>query len=123
MAIKRGRVIIQLSAGTVFRKDELERPDRGGARSFEDRRDRDIIDEATIRDYPFPSEQFIYDWNNFMARYDMAGGNDGHLSGCASVPGSYHDSSGSGGTFENDIKLAAKLGFKMYVLFVLFRST
>ena len=56
----------------------------------------EIIDEATIRDYPFPSEQFIYDWNNFMARY----GNDGHLSGCASVPGSYHDSSGSGGTFE-----------------------
>lgn len=31
----------------------------------------EIIDEAIIRDYPFPSEQFIYDWNNEMARYNM----------------------------------------------------
>ena len=31
----------------------------------------EIIDEAVICDYPFPSEQFIFDWNNFMARYDM----------------------------------------------------
>ena len=33
----------------------------------------EIIDEATIRDYPFPSEQFIYDFNNEMARYNMKG--------------------------------------------------
>lgn len=31
----------------------------------------EIIDEATIRDYPFPSEQFIFDWNNYIARYEM----------------------------------------------------
>ena len=31
----------------------------------------EIIDGATVRDYPFPSEAFIYDWNNFMARYSM----------------------------------------------------
>ena len=31
----------------------------------------EIIDEATIKGYPFPSEQFIFDWRNHMARYDM----------------------------------------------------
>lgn len=31
----------------------------------------EIIDEAVVRGYPFPSEQFIYDWNNYMARYGM----------------------------------------------------
>lgn len=31
----------------------------------------EIIDESTIPHYPFPSEEFIYDWNSEMARYDM----------------------------------------------------
>ena len=31
----------------------------------------EIIDEATIRDYPFPSDEFIYDFRNYMARYNM----------------------------------------------------
>ena len=31
----------------------------------------EIIDEATIRHYPFPSDEFVYDWRNYMARYDM----------------------------------------------------
>ena len=31
----------------------------------------EIIDEATIPHYPFPSQEFIYDWNSFLARYDM----------------------------------------------------
>ena len=31
----------------------------------------EIIDEATIPHYPFPSQEFIYDWNSYLARYDM----------------------------------------------------
>ena len=31
----------------------------------------EIIDESFIRDYPFISDEFVYDWNNEMARYDM----------------------------------------------------
>ena len=31
----------------------------------------EIINEATIPGYPFPSDEFIYDWNNTIARYDM----------------------------------------------------
>ncbi len=31
----------------------------------------EIINESVIPQYPFPSEEFIYDWNNYMARYNM----------------------------------------------------
>ncbi len=31
----------------------------------------EIIDQATIRDYPFPSEEFCYDWRSYLARYNM----------------------------------------------------
>ncbi len=31
----------------------------------------EIIDEAIIHHYPFPTEEFIFDWRNEMARYDM----------------------------------------------------
>ena len=31
----------------------------------------EIINQSVIRQYPFPSEEFIYDWRNYLARYDM----------------------------------------------------
>ena len=31
----------------------------------------EIINESIIPKYPFPTEEFIYDWNNFLARYNM----------------------------------------------------
>ena len=31
----------------------------------------EIINESVIPQYPFPKEEFIYDWNNTMARYNM----------------------------------------------------
>ena len=31
----------------------------------------EIINESVIPQYPFPSEQFIADWNDYMARYNM----------------------------------------------------
>ncbi|MBE6955191.1 MAG: xylose isomerase [Ruminococcaceae bacterium] len=31
----------------------------------------EIINESIIPKYPFPTEEFIYDWNNYLARYGM----------------------------------------------------
>ena len=31
----------------------------------------EIINESVIPQYPFPSEEFIYDWRNYLARYNM----------------------------------------------------
>jgi len=31
----------------------------------------EIINQSSIPHYPFPSQAFIYDWNNYLARYDM----------------------------------------------------
>jgi hypothetical protein len=31
----------------------------------------EIINQQTIKRYPFPTDEFIYDWNNEMARYNM----------------------------------------------------
>ncbi|MDR1532180.1 MAG: hypothetical protein LBS62_08365 [Clostridiales bacterium] len=31
----------------------------------------EIINEATVPRYPFPTEEFLADWHNTMARYDM----------------------------------------------------
>lgn len=31
----------------------------------------EIINEQLIRHYPFPSEEFLFDWRSYLARYDM----------------------------------------------------
>ena len=31
----------------------------------------EIINESIIPRYPFPTEEFIYDWRNYLARYEM----------------------------------------------------
>ena len=31
----------------------------------------EIINESIIPKYPFPTDEFIYDWRDFLARYDM----------------------------------------------------
>ena len=72
----------------------------------------EIIDEATIRDYPFPSEQFIYDWNNFMARYDMQAVTMDIYLDVHQFRDHIMTHREAAERLKNDIKLAAKLGFK-----------
>ena len=72
----------------------------------------EIIDEATIRDYPFPSEQFIYDWNNFMARYDMQAVTMDIYLDVHQFRDHIMTYREAAERLKNDIKLAAKLGFK-----------
>ena len=70
MAIKRGVSLYSYQQEQFFRrmtwKDQI--------REVHDNLHTDgieIIDEAVIRRYPFPSDEFIFDWNSYMARYNM----------------------------------------------------
>lgn len=72
----------------------------------------EIIDEAIIRDYPFPSEQFIFDWNNFMARYDMKAITMDVYLDVHQFRDHIMNYKEAAERLKNDIKLAARLGFK-----------
>ncbi len=72
----------------------------------------EIIDEAVIRDYPFPSEQFIFDWNNFMARYDMNAVTLDIYMDVHQFRDHVMTHKEAAERLKNDIKIAAKLGFK-----------
>jgi sugar phosphate isomerase/epimerase len=72
----------------------------------------EIIDEAVIRDYTLPSEQFIYDWNNFMARYDMQAVTMDIYLDVHQFRDHIMTHKEAAERLKNDIKLAAKLGFK-----------
>ena len=71
----------------------------------------EIIDEAIIRDYPFPSEQFIFDWNNFMARYDMKAVTMDIYLDVHQFRDHIMTHREAAERLKNDIKIAAKLGF------------
>jgi hypothetical protein len=72
----------------------------------------EIIDEATIRDYPFPSEEFIFDFRNELARYDMKA----VTMDCYFDPMQFRDHvmNHKEATLRliHDIEIAAKLGFE-----------
>lgn len=72
----------------------------------------EIIDEAVIRDYPFPSEQFIFDWNNFMARYNMQAVTMDIYLDVHQFRDHVMNHREAAERLKNDIKLAARLGFK-----------
>lgn len=71
MGIKRGVSLYSYQQsewfGRMTWRDQLEEvaTNLDGATGIE------IISEATIPQYPFPSEQFIYDWNNEIARWGL----------------------------------------------------
>lgn len=72
----------------------------------------EIINEATIPGYPFPTEQFLFDWNNEMARWGMK----------ATVSDVFFDTlqfrdhvmnyREGAERLKYDIRLAAKMGFQ-----------
>jgi sugar phosphate isomerase/epimerase len=72
----------------------------------------EIIDEAIIRDYPFPSEQFIFDWNNEMARYNMQAVTMDIYLDVHQFRNHIMTHREAAERLKNDIKLAAKMGFK-----------
>jgi sugar phosphate isomerase/epimerase len=72
----------------------------------------EIIDEAIIKNYPFPSEQFIFDWNNEMARYNMNAVTMDIYLDVHQFRDHIMTHREAAERLKNDIKLAAKLGFK-----------
>ena len=72
----------------------------------------EIIDEATIRDYPFPSEQFIFDWNNYIARYEMKPVTMDIYLDVHQFRDHIMNHREAAERLKNDIKLAARLGFQ-----------
>lgn len=72
----------------------------------------EIIDEAVIRDYPFPSEQFIFDWNNYMARYGMNAVTMDIYLDVHQFRDHVMTHAEAAERLKNDIKIASRLGFK-----------
>ena len=72
----------------------------------------EIIDEAIIRDYPFPSEQFYFDWNNEMARYDMKAVTMDVYMDVHQFRDHIMSYREAAERLKNDIKIAARMGFK-----------
>ena len=72
----------------------------------------EIIDEAVIQDYPFPSEQFIFDWNNEMARYGMKAVTMDVYLDVHQFRDHVMNHREAAERLKNDIKIAAKMGFE-----------
>ncbi len=71
----------------------------------------EIIDEATIPHYPFPSEEFIYDFRNYMARYNMKAVTMDIYMDVHQFRDHVMTHREAAERLKNDIRLAAKLGF------------
>ena len=72
----------------------------------------EIIDQAVIRNYPFPSEQFIYDWNYYMARYEMTAVTMDIYLDVHQFRDHVMTHAEAAERLKSDIRLAARLGFK-----------
>ncbi|MCF0133093.1 MAG: xylose isomerase [Blautia sp.] len=72
----------------------------------------EIIDEAVIRRYPFPSEEFVFDFRNYMARYNMTAVTMDVYMDVHQFRDHVMTHGEAAERLKNDIRLAAKLGFK-----------
>ena len=72
----------------------------------------EIIDEAIIRDYPFPSEQFYFDWNNEMARWGMKAVTMDVYLDVHQFRDHVMTHGEAAERLKNDIKIAARMGFE-----------
>lgn len=72
----------------------------------------EIIDEAIIRNYPFPSEEFIFDWKNEMARFEMNAVTMDIYLDVHQFRDHIMTYGEAAERLKNDIILASKLGFK-----------
>lgn len=72
----------------------------------------EIIMDAIVPGYPFPSEQFIYDWNNTMARYDMKAVTADVFLDVHQFRDHVMNHKEAAWRLKNDIIIASKLGFE-----------
>ncbi len=110
MGIKRGVSLYSYQQAQFFKKMDW----KDMIREVHDNLKTDgieIIDEATIRDYPFPSEQFIYDFREYMARYNMKAVTMDIYLDVHQFRDHVMNYREAAERLKNDIRLAAKLGF------------
>ncbi len=111
MAIKRGVSLYSYQQAQFFKQMDW----KAQIREVHDNLKTDgieIIDEATIHRYPFPTEEFIADWNNYMARYEMkAVTMDVYLDAMQFRDHvmNYHEAAER---LKRDLKIAASMGFE-----------
>lgn len=72
----------------------------------------EIIDEATIPHYPFPPEEFIYDWNSYLARYNMKAVTKDIYLDVHQFRDHVMNHAEAAERLKYDIKLAAAMGFQ-----------
>lgn len=111
MAIKRGVSFYSYQQSQFFKKMNW----KDMIREVHDNLKTDgveIIDQATIRDYPFPSKQFIYEWRNEMARYNMKAVTMDVYLDVHQFRDHVMNHRQAAERLKHDIKLAAALGFE-----------
>lgn len=111
MAIKRGVSLYSYQQAQFFKQLDWKQM----VREVHDNLHTDgieIIDEAIIRDYPFPSEEFIFDWNNYIARYDMNAVTMDIYLDVHQFRDHIMNHREAAERLKNDIRIAARLGFK-----------
>jgi sugar phosphate isomerase/epimerase len=72
----------------------------------------EIIDESTIPHYPFPPQEFIYDWNNELARYNMKAVTKDIYLDVHQFRDHVMNHREAAERLKYDIKLAAQMGFE-----------
>ena len=72
----------------------------------------EIINQQLIRDYPFPSKEFIYDWRSYLARYDMTAVTMDVYLDVHQFRDHVMTHREAAEHLKNDIRLAAEMGFK-----------
>lgn len=110
MAIKRGVSLYSYQQAQFFRKMDWKDMVREVRESL-GTDGIEIIDEQTIRDYPFASDEFVYDWNSFLARYDMKAVTMDVYMDVHQFRDHVMTYREAAERLKNDIKLAARLGF------------
>ncbi len=72
----------------------------------------EIIMDSIVPGYPFPSEQFIFDWNNTMARYNMKAVTADVFLDVHQFRDHVMNHREAAERLKNDIIIASKLGFE-----------
>ena len=111
MAIKRGVSLYSYQQTQFFKKLDW----KGQIREVREGLGTDgieIINEQLIPHYPFPSDEFIYDFRSYMARYDMTAVTMDVYLDVHQFRDHVMTHREAAEHLKNDIRLAAKMGFK-----------
>lgn len=111
MAIKRGVSLYSYQQSQFFKKLDWKAQVREvreglGTDGIE------IINEQLIRHYPFPSDEFLYDWRSYLARYNMQAVTMDVYLDVHQFRDHVMTHREAAEHLKNDIRLAAKMGFR-----------